>query len=103
MKLGERAICPTPEKSLVASYGTLRSIAARTANALATASKTLPSGFCVVTHCEPTTPPADEASADPAPDARERGGDAKSAGGKSFYDSLEQEMASLLNRPSSKP
>ncbi|HET7020991.1 MAG TPA: flagellar biosynthetic protein FliO [Xanthobacteraceae bacterium] len=52
---------------------------------------------------EPTAPAADEASADPAPDARERGGDAKSAGGKSFYDSLEQEMASLLNRPSSKP
>lgn len=52
---------------------------------------------------EPTAPAADEASTEPAPDARERGGDAKSAGGKSFYDSLEQEMASLLNRPSSKP
>jgi flagellar biogenesis protein FliO len=51
---------------------------------------------------EPTTPAADEASAEPATDARERGGD-KSAGGKSFYDSLEQEMASLLNRPPSKP
>jgi hypothetical protein len=52
---------------------------------------------------EPTTPPADEASADPAADARGRGGDAKAGGGKSFYDSLEQEMASLLNRPPSKP
>jgi flagellar protein FliO/FliZ len=51
---------------------------------------------------EPTAPAADEASADPATDARERGGD-KGAGGKSFYDSLEQEMASLLNRPPSKP
>ena len=51
---------------------------------------------------EPTAPAADEASADPATDTRERGGD-KSAGGKSFYDSLEQEMASLLNRPPSKP
>jgi len=51
---------------------------------------------------EPTAPAADEASAEPATDARERGGD-KSAGGKSFYDSLEQEMASLLNRPPSKP
>ena len=50
---------------------------------------------------EPTTPAADEASADSATGAR--GGDAKGAGGKSFYDSLEQEMASLLNRPSSKP
>ena len=51
---------------------------------------------------EPTAPAADEPSADPASEARERGGD-KSAGGKSFYDSLEQEMASLLNRPPSKP
>jgi flagellar protein FliO/FliZ len=50
---------------------------------------------------EPTAPAADEASADPATDARERGD--KSPGGKSFYDSLEQEMASLLNRPPSKP
>jgi hypothetical protein len=52
---------------------------------------------------EPTTPAADEASADSATGARGRGGDAKGAGGKSFYDSLEEEMASLLNRPSSKP
>ena len=51
---------------------------------------------------EPAAPATDEASAEPATDARERGGD-KSAGGKSFYDSLEQEMASLLNRPPSKP
>jgi hypothetical protein len=35
---------------------------------------------------EPTAPAAE-------------GGDAKGAGQKSFYDSLEQEMASLLNRP----
>jgi hypothetical protein len=52
---------------------------------------------------EPTTPASDEASADSATGARGRGGDAKGAGGKSFYDSLEEEMASLLNRPSSKP
>jgi flagellar protein FliO/FliZ len=52
---------------------------------------------------EPTAPAPDEASADPASDTTGRGGDTKSAGGKSFYDSLEQEMASLLNRPPSKP
>jgi flagellar protein FliO/FliZ len=52
---------------------------------------------------EPTTPAADEASADSATGGRGRGSDAKGAGGKSFYDSLEEEMASLLNRPSSKP
>ena len=52
---------------------------------------------------EPSAPAADEASADSTPGARGRGGDPKGAGGKSFYDSLEQEMASLLNRPPSKP
>src|SRR5262249_6631095 len=52
---------------------------------------------------EPTAPTADEASADPATGARGRGGDAKGAGGKSFYDSLEDEMASLVNRPPAKP
>ena len=52
---------------------------------------------------EPTVPAADEASADPATGARGRGGDAKGAGQKSFYDNLEEEMASLLNRPPPKP
>jgi flagellar protein FliO/FliZ len=52
---------------------------------------------------EPTAPAADEAPADAATGARGRGGDAKGAGQKSFYDSLEEEMASLLNRPPSKP
>jgi flagellar protein FliO/FliZ len=52
---------------------------------------------------EPAAPAADEASADSATGARGRGGGDKGAGGKSFYDSLEEEMASLLNRPSSKP
>jgi flagellar protein FliO/FliZ len=41
---------------------------------------------------EPAGPATDEA-------ARARNADAKSAPQKSFYDSLEQEMASLLNRP----
>src|SRR5262245_44668361 len=58
MKLGEIAICPTPEKSFVASYGTLRSIADRTPKALATARNVRPSGFCWATNWEPTTPPA---------------------------------------------
>src|SRR5262249_1628966 len=49
----------------------------------------------------PGAPAADEASAEPATVTHERGD--KGAGGKSFYDSLEQEMASLLNRPPSKP
>jgi len=52
---------------------------------------------------EPSAPAADEASTDPATGARGRGSDAKGTGGKSFYDSLEEEMASLLNRPPSKP
>jgi hypothetical protein len=50
---------------------------------------------------EPTAPATDEGSTEST--ARPRGDDAKGAGGKSFYDSLEQEMASLLNRPPSKP
>ncbi len=58
MKLGERAICADAGEILAASYGTVRSIATRTPNALATARKVRPSGFCVVTYCEPTTPPA---------------------------------------------
>jgi hypothetical protein len=45
----------------------------------------------------PTTP------ADSARGARGKSADAKPAPQKSFYDSLEQEMASLLNRPPSKP
>jgi hypothetical protein len=56
---------------------------------------------------EPAAAPSDEAlpamPADPAKGARGKGADAKPAPQKSFYDSLEQEMASLLNRPPSKP
>jgi flagellar protein FliO/FliZ len=56
---------------------------------------------------EPAAAPSDEAQAatpaDPAKGARGKGPDAKPAPQKSFYDSLEQEMASLLNRPPSKP
>ncbi len=52
---------------------------------------------------EPAGPGTDEATADPAKAARARSADAKPAPQKSFYDSLEQEMASLLNRPPPKP
>jgi len=56
---------------------------------------------------EPAAAPRDEAQAatpaDAAKGARGKGPDAKPAPQKSFYDSLEQEMASLLNRPPSKP
>jgi hypothetical protein len=59
------------------------------------------------TPAEPTAAPSDEAPAatpaDPAKGARGKGPDTKPAPQKSFYDSLEQEMASLLNRPPSKP
>jgi flagellar protein FliO/FliZ len=48
-------------------------------------------------------PATDEGPADPTKGARARGTDAKPAPQKSFYDSLEQEMASLLNRPPPKP
>jgi flagellar protein FliO/FliZ len=54
---------------------------------------------------EPATPVTDEGaaaavtSADPTKGTRGRGAEAKPAPQKSFYDSLEQEMASLLNRP----
>src|SRR5438132_7991559 len=48
-------------------------------------------------------PASDETPADPARGARGKSADAKPAPQKSFYDSLEQEMASLLNRPPSKP
>jgi hypothetical protein len=49
---------------------------------------------------EPSTPAPDQAPAEK--DARARGADTKPAK-SSFYDSLEEEMASLLNRPPSKP
>jgi flagellar protein FliO/FliZ len=52
---------------------------------------------------EPAGPGTDEATTDPAKAARARSADAKPAPQKSFYDSLEQEMASLLNRPPPKP
>jgi hypothetical protein len=53
---------------------------------------------------EPTAPPHVPDSADMAgtPDAA-KPSDGKPAPQKSMYDSLEQEMASLLNRPPSKP
>jgi flagellar protein FliO/FliZ len=51
----------------------------------------------------PGEPASDETAADPARGARGKSADAKPAPQKSFYDSLEQEMASLLNRPPSKP
>ena len=51
----------------------------------------------------PSEPANDETPADPAKGARGKSADAKPAPQKSFYDSLEQEMASLLNRPPSKP
>ena len=51
----------------------------------------------------PGEPASDEPPADPAKGARGKSADAKPAPQKSFYDSLEQEMASLLNRPPSKP
>ena len=51
----------------------------------------------------PGEPASDETPADPARGARGKSADAKPAPQKSFYDSLEQEMASLLNRPPSKP
>jgi flagellar protein FliO/FliZ len=54
------------------------------------------------TPSEPAVSANDDAPADPTQDTRGRGGDAKPAPQKSFYDSLEQEMASLLNRPPSK-
>jgi flagellar biogenesis protein FliO len=56
---------------------------------------------------EPAVAPSDEAQAatpaDAPKGARGKGPDTKAAPQKSFYDSLEQEMASLLNRPPSKP
>jgi flagellar protein FliO/FliZ len=52
---------------------------------------------------EPAAPGTDDSAADPAKAARGRSADAKPAPQKSFYDSLEQEMASLLNRPPPKP
>src|SRR5262249_1813392 len=56
---------------------------------------------------EPGVTPSDEAEAatpaESAKGARGKGPDTKPAPQKSFYDSLEQEMASLLNRPPSKP
>jgi flagellar protein FliO/FliZ len=52
---------------------------------------------------EPAAPGTDDAAADPAKAAPARSADAKPAPQKSFYDSLEQEMASLLNRPPPKP
>jgi flagellar protein FliO/FliZ len=54
---------------------------------------------------EPATPVTDEgaAPAESTQRARGPGDDAKPAPQKSFYDSLEQEMASLLNRPPPKP
>jgi len=51
----------------------------------------------------PGEPASEETPADPARGARGKSADAKPAPQKSFYDSLEQEMASLLNRPPSKP
>lgn len=54
---------------------------------------------------EPATPGTDEgtAPAESTQGARAPRDDAKAAPQKSFYDSLEQEMASLLNRPPPKP
>src|SRR5262249_44389561 len=52
---------------------------------------------------EPAAPGTADSAADAAKAGRERGADAKPAPQKSFYDSLEQEMASLLNRPPPKP
>jgi hypothetical protein len=56
---------------------------------------------------ESAATPSDEAQAatpaEAAKGARGKGPDTKPAPQKSFYDSLEQEMASLLNRPPSKP
>jgi hypothetical protein len=54
---------------------------------------------------EPATPVTDEggAPAESTQGARGPSNDAKPAQQKSFYDSLEQEMASLLNRPPPKP
>jgi flagellar protein FliO/FliZ len=54
---------------------------------------------------EPATPVTDEgaAPAESTQGARGPRDDAKPAPQKSFYDSLEQEMASLLNRPPPKP
>ena len=48
-------------------------------------------------------PPAPRAPATPRGDARPARADAKPAPQKSLYDSLEQEMASLLGRPNNKP
>jgi hypothetical protein len=50
------------------------------------------------------TAPHDEAAAAPAPQPMTppRRASAKPAGQKSVYDSLEQEMASLLGRPNAK-
>src|SRR5215472_12072090 len=45
---------------------------------------------------KPAAAPSDETPADPARGARGKSADAKPAPQKSFYDSLEQEMASLL-------
>jgi hypothetical protein len=52
------------------------------------------------TSSEATAPATDEVPADPTKGARGEGADAPQ---KSFYDSLEQEMAGLLNRPPPKP
>jgi len=54
---------------------------------------------------EPAAPVTDEggAPAESTQGARGPSNDAKPAQQKSFYDSLEQEMASLLNRPPPKP
>jgi len=59
-----------------------------------------PSSPVPKTPSEATAPATDEVPADPTKGARGEGADAPQ---KSFYDSLEQEMASLLNRPPPKP
>jgi flagellar protein FliO/FliZ len=51
----------------------------------------------------PPAPPAeDAAAAQPATQSRPAPGAAKPGQGKALYDSLEQEMASLLGRPAGK-
>ena len=52
MKLGERAICPMPEKSLVASHVRCDRLPRVPQTRSRNREQDAPPGFCVVTHCE---------------------------------------------------
>jgi hypothetical protein len=73
-------------------------------SAMAPAPEPMPEAVPIPMVPDSMTAPHDEAPAAPAPQpmAPPRRANAKPAGQKSVYDSLEQEMASLLGRPNAK-